>query len=182
MHDNGLLAKVANGFSINTIYGYNSGQPFTPFQGLQPNPTNPNSAVGGTYCDDYFNQFVLGVTSCRPILTNPKAPNSPLSFTANNVTNADALGNPYPGVGRNTLRGQTFNNLDSSIFKTTKLSERFSLQLQLNVFNTLNRQYLGTPGAQLGAASFLTTAFNSGLSGTTVGTNRYVQLGGKIIF
>jgi len=182
VHDNGLLAKVANGFSINTIYGYNSGQPFTPFQGLQPNPTNPNSAVGGTYCDDYFNQFVLGVTSCRPILTNPKAPNSPLSFTANNVTNADALGNPYPGVGRNTLRGQTFNNLDSSIFKTTKLSERFSLQLQLNVFNTLNRQYLGTPGAQLGAASFLTTAFNSGLSGTTVGTNRYVQLGGKIIF
>jgi hypothetical protein len=98
------------------------------------------------------------------------------------VTNADALNNPYPGVGRNTLRGQTFNNLDSSIFKTTKLTERVSMQLQLNVFNTFNRQYLGTPGAQLGATNFLTTAFNPGLSGTTVGTNRYVQLGGKIIF
>jgi hypothetical protein len=100
----------------------------------------------------------------------------------NNVQTANALGNPYPGVGRNTLRGQTFNNLDSSIFKTTKLSERLTMQLQLNVFNTLNRQYLGTPGAQLGATNFLTTAYNSGLSGTTVGTNRYVQLGGKIIF
>ncbi len=76
---NGFLAKVANGYSINTVYGYNSGQPFTPFQGLQPNPADPNTAVGGTYCDDNFNPSVLGVTSCRPILTNPKAPNSPSS-------------------------------------------------------------------------------------------------------
>jgi hypothetical protein len=182
VHDNGFLGKLANGFSINTIYGYNSGQPFTPFQGLQPNPTNPQTAVGGTYCDDYFNEFVLGLTSCRPIQTDRSAPNSPSSYTVNNVQTANALGNPYPGVGRNTLRGQTFNNLDSSIFKTTKLSERLTMQLQLNVFNTLNRQYLGTPGAQLGATNFLTTAYNSGLSGTTVGTNRYVQLGGKIIF
>jgi hypothetical protein len=173
VQSNGLLARVANGYSINTIYGYNSGQPFTPFEGIPS---------GGTYCDDYFNQFVLGVTSCRPIQTNAKAPNSPASYAVNNVSNADALNNPYPGVPRNTLRGQTFNNLDSSIFKTTKLSERFSLQLQLSVFNTLNRQYLGTPGAQLGAFNFLTTAYNSGLSGTTVGTNRYIQLGGKIIF
>ena len=43
---NGFLAKVANGYSINMVYGYNSGQPFTPFQGLQGN------GPGGTYCDD----------------------------------------------------------------------------------------------------------------------------------
>jgi hypothetical protein len=78
-------------------------------------------------------------------------------------------------VGRNTLRGQSYNNLDASIFKTTRLTERINMQLQLNVFNSLNRQYLGTPGAFLGASSFLTTAFNQG-------SNRSVQLGGKIIF
>jgi Carboxypeptidase regulatory-like domain/TonB dependent receptor len=175
VHEHGFLAMLANGYSINTVYGYNSGQPFTPFQGLQPNPTNPQTVVGGTYCDDTFNQSVLFVTSCRPILTDPKAPNSPLSYANNNVTNADALGNPYPGVSRNTLRGQTWNNLDSSIFKTTPITERVSMQLQLNVFNTFNRQYLGTPGTFLGASSFLTTAFNDG-------SNRTVQLGGKIIF
>ena len=175
VHDHSLLSKIANGYSINTVYGYNSGQPYTPFEGLQSNPANPDTAVGGTYCDDYFNEFVLGVTSCRPIQTNSKAPNSPSAYTANNVTNADALGNPYPGVGRNAVRGQSFNNLDSSIFKTTQLTERFSLQLQLNVFNTFNRQYYGTPGAFLGAFNFLTTSYNEG-------TNRFVQLGGKIIF
>jgi hypothetical protein len=175
VHGNGFLAKIANGYSLNTVYGYNSGQPFTPFQGLQLNPTNPTSVVGGTYCDDNFNQAVLGVTSCRPILTNPKAPNSPTSYDFNSVTAANALGNPYPGVSRNTLRGQSWNNLDSSIFKTTPLTERVSMQLQFNVFNTFNRQFLGTPGVQLGANNFLSGAFNNG-------SNRSVQLGGKIIF
>jgi len=175
VHGNGFLAKLANGYSINTVYGYNSGQPYTPFQGLQPNPTNPDTVVGGTYCDDTFNQSVLFVTSCRPVLTNPKAPNSPDSYILNTVTAANALNNPFPGVSRNTLRGQTWNNLDSSIFKTTQITERVNLQLQLNVFNTFNRQYYGTPGTFLGASSFLTTVFNGG-------SNRFVQLGGKIIF
>jgi hypothetical protein len=175
VHGNGFLAKLANGYSINTIYGYNSGQPFTPYQGLQANPTNPDTAVGGTYCDDNFNQSVLFVTSCRPIQTNSKAPNSPSSYDFNTVTAANALGNPYPGVSRNTLRGQTWNNLDASIFKTTPLTERLSMQVQLNVFNTFNRQYLGTPGTFLGASSFLTGAFNDG-------SNRTVQLGGKLLF
>ncbi len=173
---NGFLAKVANGYSLNLVYGYNSGQPFTPFQGLQGN------GPGGTYCDDNFNTFVLGVTSCRPIQTNPKAPNSPLSYISNNIASADALNNPFPGVSRNTLRGQSWNNLDSSIFKTTPITERINLQLQFNVFNTSNRQYLGTPGAFLGASNFLSTAFNQGGPSPSVPANRYVQLGGKIIF
>ncbi len=166
---NGFLAKVANGYSLNLVYGYNSGQPFTPFEGLQGN------GPGGTYCDDLFNEFVLGVTSCRPIQTNPKAPNSPSSWDFNTVAAANALNNPYPGVGRNTLRGQTWNNLDSSIFKTTPITEHINVQLQLNVFNTFNRQFLGTPGTFLGANNFLSLDQNQG-------SNRTVQLGGKIIF
>ena len=161
-----LLSRVANGYSLNTLYGYNTGQPFTPFQGI------PRS---GSYCDSFFNAFVLGVDSCRPILVDPSKPNSPSSYVTNNIPRADALGNPFPGVGRNTLRGQSYDNLDASIFKTTAISERVGLQLQLNVFNVFNRQFLGTPGAFIGSSSFLTTDFNQG-------TNRSVQLAGKIIF
>jgi hypothetical protein len=171
-----FLAKVANGYSLNLVYGYNSGQPFTPFQGLQGN------GPGGTYCDDLFNTFVLGVTSCRPVQTNAKAPNSPSSYIANDIASANALNNPFPGVGRNTLRGDPWNNLDSSIFKTTPITERVGLQLQFSVFNIFNRQYLGTPGAFLGASNFLSTAFNQGGGNPSVPANRYIQLGGKIIF
>jgi hypothetical protein len=164
IHEKNLLSHATNGYSVSAVYGYNSGQPFTPFEGLQSQ---------GTYCDDTFNAAVLGVSSCRPIQTNPSAPNSPNSYIANNVTTA--INSPFPGVSRNTLRAQTFNNLDASVFKTTALTERVNLQLQFNVFNSLNRQFLGTPNPQLGAFNFLSDAYNQG-------TNRFVQLGGKIIF
>jgi hypothetical protein len=161
-----LFARLVNGYSLNTLYGYNSGQPFTPFQGVPAN---------GSYCDSFFNLFVLGVDSCRPVLLDRKAPNSPSSYAINDIPLANQLGNPFPGVGRNSIRGQSYNNLDASLFKTTELTERVSLQLQMSAFNVFNRQYLGTPGAFIGAPNFLSTAFNQG-------SNRTVQLAAKIIF
>jgi len=167
----GTAGKLLGGYSLNTVYGYNSGQPFTPYQGLS-----------NAYCDTLFNELVLGVDSCRPVLTNPAAPYSPDSFAVNSTTLAQSLGNPFPGVGRNTLRGQSWNNLDASIFKTTPIGVHVRLQLQMNAFNVLNRQYLGSP---LGFISlndptapvnpFLSLAYNSG-------SNRSVQLGARIIF
>ena len=56
----------------------------------------------------------------------------------NNQAEALAIGNPYPGSGRNILRAQPFNNLDASIYKNTKLTERVTLQLQVNAYNALN--------------------------------------------
>jgi hypothetical protein len=212
-HRNDLAGKLLGGFSINTIYGYNSGQPFTPFQ-----------FIANAYCDATFNAAVLGVDTCRPILSNPKAPiaavavydngqdggasggaglyvlnatdqngvlNQPTSkdqvhWILNTDQYAKLIGNPFPGVGRNTLRGQPFNNLDASIYKTTRLSERISLQLQFNSFNVLNHAYLGTPNALIDSSQpglavnpFLTTAYNSG---SGLFPARAVQLGGKIIF
>ena len=141
-------------------------RPFTPFQGIPAN---------GSYCDDTFNIFVLGVDSCRPVQVDKSAPYKASSYAINDIPTADSLGNPYSGVSRNTLRGQSFNNLDASTFKTTPIGERVSLQLQLSAFNSLNRQFLGVPGAFIGAPDFLSRDFNQG-------TNRTVQLGGKIVF
>jgi hypothetical protein len=193
----GLLAKLANGFSLNGIYLFNTGQPFFPFQHLFQAPDGEPS-----FCDTNFNENILGVDSCRPILSNPKAPLNSVGFyddgsvlgtpgfydlngnpiaptdvhwLINQETTAIMLGNPYPGVSRNTLRGQSYNNLDASIFKTTQLTETVSFQLQMNVFNALNRQYRGAPDADISQSSFLSNAFNTS-------NNRSVQLGGKIIF
>jgi len=169
-----LLMRMLNGYSLNTVYGYNSGQPFTPYQGLTSTPSD--------YCDWLFNANALGADTCRPVLTHPSAPNSPDSYEVNTASIARAMGNPFPGVSRNTLRGQSWNNLDASLFKVTPLSERISLQLQFNAFNVFNRQYLGSPLAAIafdepGAPvnPFLSLLYNSG-------SIRYVQLGGRIIF
>ncbi len=207
----GITKKLLDGFALNAIYQYNSGQPFSLVQGSTSSAGDSSYDVPGK-----------GVGVARPVLSNSRAPvntvgiyisdpqrkttsngtgyyvyngvdpdtgvyNQPVAASAvhwlwNNQALARLLGNPFPGAGRNILRGQAYNNLDASVFKTVSVTERVRLQLQMNAFNVLNHDFLGTPDVSVedyapGSAlsSFMSEAFNSG-------TNRTIQLGGKVIF
>jgi hypothetical protein len=221
----GFMGRLLGGYSVNTIWTYNSGQVYTPVQGTKaaPNaaatakiPTANQGKALFSFCDFNFNTNSVGSDSCRPILSNPSAPigsvginGGPgvgyLDFGTGATTTPDAVhwlvnneyeallrGTPYPGVGRNTLRGNTINQLDASIFKTVRISERFSGQLRMNVYNLPNRAYYGTPDVALndanpsvrGYSSFNNFKANGGTLVTAPfgkGT-RNIQLGGKIIF
>jgi hypothetical protein len=237
----GLVGRLLGGYSVNTIWTYNSGQVYTDYQGTKANPNVPLQASATapllpgaipyanqgqalfSFCDFNYNTNSIGLDSCRPILSNPSAPigsvginggpgvgylnfgtgapttPSAVHWLVNNEYEAEARGTPYPGVGRNTLRGNTVNELDMSLFKTVRINERFSGQLRLNVYNLPNRQYLGTPDPALndanptvratasipaGFSSFNNVTANGGTLITAPfgkGT-RNIQLGGKIIF
>ena len=182
--------------------------------------------VTSNFCDAGFaTNFGSGgaLSQCRPILDNKSAPMTSVGINVgggvyenyvtgnvesrnsfhwlwNNKAEALALGNPFPGVGRNTLRGDSFNNLDASLGKNVKLTERVSMQFTMNVFNVFNRAYYGTPDANfedsalypyLGLPpSFLLNTYTGGSPGTSAGGgafyagfgNRNIQLTGKIIF
>jgi hypothetical protein len=189
-----LLGKLLGGYQLNTIYVFNSGQPYTPYQAAAP------SGVEANYCDYLFDATFAGPSSCRPILANASAPVGSVGYNAGNGTYTDlatgatvarssehwlinntaealALGNPYPGVGRNTLRGNSYNNLDASIFKNTNLTERFKLQIGVYLYNSLNRAYYGAPDAAIEDAGATFANFTG-----NAGSNRNVQVGGKIIF
>lgn len=203
--------RLFGGFSLNAIYQYNSGQPFTVSQGSVASDGDVSYDIPG-----------FGVGTPRPVLSNAKAPlqtvgiyiddpqmqvttagtgyyvyngidpntglydlpttASSVHWLWNNQALAKLLGNPFPGNGRNTLRGQDYNNLDASIFKTVPITERFNLQLQLNAYNVLNHQYLGAPDPSVEdyipgfSYGFLSPALFEG------GNFRTLQLGGKIIF
>lgn len=225
----GIIGRLLGGYSINTIWTYNSGQPYTPFQAPKANPYQgagatiiPTANQGQalfSFCDQYYNVGVLGTAdTCRPILSNPQAPVGSVGINGgpgvgylnfangqqttpgavhwlvNNEYEAIARGNPYPGVGRNTLRGNTVNELDMSLFKTVRINERFSGQFRINVYNLPNRAYYGTPDAAINDANPTVhnpnyASFNNyqANAGTIVGTafgkgNRNIQLGAKIIF
>jgi Carboxypeptidase regulatory-like domain/TonB dependent receptor/TonB-dependent Receptor Plug Domain len=223
----GVIGHLLGGFSLNTIYTFNSGQPYTPYQSTKaaPNaaalakiPTANQGQALYSFCDYYYNSGVLAADSCRPILANPHgapgtvalnggpgvgyidfATGASVSRTQdkwllNNQYEAEALGNPFPGVGRNTLKGNTVNELDMSVFKTVRITERVSAQLRLNVFNLPNRLYLGNPDPLItdanpavhnpNYASFENYQANGGtIVGTAFGKGcRNIELGGKIIF
>ena len=117
---------------------------------------------------------------------NPGTPVNPDSthWIINNQAYALAVGNPYPGSSRSTLRGPTFSELDATITKTTKITERVAMQLSLAAYNALNQMYLGPGNPNVASSAFASNLFN--FSGTTIpgnsSGNRFLILGGKVIF
>src|SRR6202021_1163305 len=118
----------------------------------------------------------------------------------NNQYEAIARGAPFPGVSRNTLRGNTFNNVDLTVVKSIRFAEHITMQLQASAFNALNRGYYSTPDAFIedslfpavsGTPSGFLNHYYAGGGGASPAAggafgqgpgNRTVQLGGKNIF
>ena len=125
---------------------------------------------------------------------HPGTPVDPKSshWIINNQAEALALGNPYPGSGRNILRAQPFDNLDAGIYKNTKLTERVNLQLQMNAYNALNhaeRAAIGdtADGSVTSYVGYYNTqgpnqpqSFLSNLYGNS--NQRFIILGAKVQF
>jgi hypothetical protein len=65
------------------------------------------------------------------------------------------------GTRRNILQGDSINNANLAIYKRIKLTERFSTQLRMDVFNVLNRQMRGVPGASINTASTFANTYNN---------------------
>ena len=157
--------------------------------------------------------------ACRPILSNPTAPIASIGFCtdgslsdcglvdyvsgdpttasavrwiANEPNAAQFFGTPFKGASRNILRGQPISTSNLSMFKNTKLNERFTLQLRATAYNFMNTQFRGNPDPLLddvfgGSFGNTNTNFSGGsaFGGNLVADGilqRRIELGAKIIF
>jgi Carboxypeptidase regulatory-like domain len=108
------------------------------------------------------------------------------------ITNADAIfSTPAPNTigtcGRNSFRGPNFRQWDFNLNKTTKLTEKMSLQVRFEVFNLLNHPNF----ANLQSAKFTSSVFSqygstpdifAGNPYLSSGGARAAQIGAKVIF
>src|ERR1700733_689541 len=221
--DRGLVGRLANGWQMNTIWIYNSGQPFSDYDFTSNSSpfVNPADSKTSTSYDDsaFDNNFNGGADTERPIVSNSKAPigtigiyttttdangknsapflvdyakgtpvtPSQVHWISNNQYAAQLAGTPYPGSGRNLLRGNTFNNVDLNVYKNTMLSERVTLRIEATAFNVLNRSYYGMQDGLLGDAplgsfnNFSLTPAAGGLVGNGTGV-RNMAFGAKLLF
>ena len=117
------------------------------------------------------------------VITNgPQAGNiqwfSPSAFSTSTAPGTLHFGN----LGRNVIIGPGFENIDFSLVKKTKITERFSNELRLEAFDLFNHPNFGQPGRNsLGGSSFgviNSTRFQPGDSGSA----RQLQLAVKLIF
>ena len=66
----------------------------------------------------------------------------------------------YGTVGRNTLRGPGVFNLDASLFRNFKVTEKWALQFRTEVFNLTNTPAFGNPGANVSSPTTVNGVVN----------------------
>jgi hypothetical protein len=89
-----------------------------------------------------------------------------------------ASGRPFGDAGRNTLLGPGITNIDFALIKTTKLTEKVSLQFRSEFFNLFNHPNRGTPNFILENSG----GFGFNDAGETDAAPRRVRLALKLIF
>ena len=151
---------LTDGWQINTITQARSGYPVTVRRqggGFGGFSFRPNAVPGvDPYCQPY------------------RVPTCQFNRAAYTIPGAGVFGN----VGRNTLRGPSFVQSDVSIFKNTRLSERTSLQLRMEIFNIFNFANYAEPSGGLSCVGSFGACADFGTSFSTVGNN----LGGLLGF
>ena len=81
----------------------------------------------------------------------------------------------YGNTGINPLHTDALQQLDSSLFKTFKLTERMNLQFRADAFNTFNHPNFAAPDATVGDPS-------AGQVFSTSVDNRRMQFGLRLFF
>jgi hypothetical protein len=87
----------------------------------------------------------------------------------------------FGSLGRNVVIGPGFNNVDFSVLKNTKITERLRVQFRTEIFDLFNHANFGQPGRVVGSQTFgqiTNTRFSTGDSGSS----RQLQFALKLIF
>jgi Carboxypeptidase regulatory-like domain len=155
-NSSGVVRKLLEGWAVNGITSYQSGEPLLIRVASPRLNTGTNDNFADVTCSEVR---VLGRvdqwfdTSCFA---------DPAEFTFGNYE-----------VGQ--VRGPTFFNTDFSVFKRTQLGGSRLLELRLEAFNLFNRAHLGLPERSFGAGNF-------GRISETRFPSREIQLGARFFF
>ncbi|HEU0186232.1 MAG TPA: TonB-dependent receptor [Blastocatellia bacterium] len=85
--------------------------------------------------------------------------------------------NPFSAIGRNAFTSPEMAAYDASFMKRTALTEKVSLNFEINIFNVFNRAQFSAPVANLSSPLF------GSITSTRAGfTPRQIQFGAKIVF
>jgi outer membrane receptor protein involved in Fe transport len=141
---------------------FGSGSHFRPFSG---NSSQPLDRVGITDIDACVFYSLCGASGGVPILRQstsgyylmsdlnatprtftPVTPND-VRFIINGPGAALRFGTPFGNVMRNAFPGDRIEAVDLSFFKTTKVTERVSVQYRFEMYNALNHPTFGIPNS-----------------------------------
>lgn len=156
--NNGIASRIIGGWRVNGILTLMSGTPLT----LTASGTSL-AAPGNTQTVDQ----VAPVNILNGIGAN-SAWFDPKSFAQPTATGV------FGNTGRNIFSGPGFFNLDASIFKVFRFTERYNLEVRGEAFSVTNTPQFSNPGTSFTSANF---GYVTGAGGA-----RGLQLGMKFNF
>ncbi|HEX4076688.1 MAG TPA: carboxypeptidase regulatory-like domain-containing protein [Candidatus Acidoferrales bacterium] len=172
--------RLVEGWQLSGIFTAQSGSPFTVTDGFDQAGIDSNAALPRPNvvpgCDPYIEKKEL----------SPSGIIEPLWFDTScySLEPAGTLG----GLGRNTLVGPRFINLDFALLKNTKITERLQAQFRAEFFNIANRTdflppatglYGGSDGLGGGTPASVPPGF---IGGTVPNSQREIQFAVKLLF
>jgi hypothetical protein len=171
------MRRLSEGWVVNGLIALHTGQPFTVYNSDDTSGTDENAQrvnlIGNPYAGITHKFYPATATaSATEQWVNPAAFASPAN---------GALGT----MPRNALYGPGYADADLSVFKTTRITERISLQLRGEVFNAFNNKNFAPPNNTIGGGFgelYSTIGNYWGAPGVGPGEPLNAQLGGKIIF
>ena len=162
----GIAAKLLRGWQLGGILTANTGDPLTVQTGFRRSRSLSRDITD------------------RPTL-RPGASNNPVRGGADRYYDPNAFELPPPGfygnLGRNTLIGPGFVNVDFSLVKITPVGEHLKTEFRAEFFNLFNHANFGLPSLLI----FSTNGTVRGAAGriqATSNTSRQIQFGLKLSF
>lgn len=171
LNQTGLVDKIAGGWQLNGIGFAQTGPPF------QINTQGDNASIGSgagsgnnqrpNLVGDQFG----GIDTSADIHQRGVDPGTYyFNRAAFAMPPLFRLGN----LGKNTMRGPGGSNWDLSLFKNTRITERFNTQFRAEFFDAFNQSRFGLPGLIVGTPTFGVITGSEG--------RRIIQFGLKVQF
>ena len=138
MLKSGIGSAMAGGWQINGIFSKMQGRPFT----ISSTATSLNTIGNAQTADQVKSEIeIYGAIGRGAAWFDPSA-FRPITEKR------------YGTSGRNILFGPGVTNLDASLFRTFKITEKVNLQFRYELFNVTNTPAFGNPGSNASNASF----------------------------
>ncbi len=135
----GIASHLLSGWSLNGIFSAQSGPPIYVIQGTG----NNLNAAGSAQVPDLVKSNVAiygGIGVGHPYFDT--AAFAQVNVPAN-------LPQRFGTSGRNNIRGPAFLNMDTGLFRTFTIRERFNLQFRAEALNILNHPNFANPNADV---------------------------------
>ncbi|MBC7928331.1 MAG: TonB-dependent receptor [Bryobacteraceae bacterium] len=161
-----VLGAILDGWQVNAIATHNSASPFTVSD-------STNVALQAN------SPPISGFAASRPDAiadpnSGPRTVDEWISRSAFRRLNPQTEAGQFGNAGRNIARGPSLTNVDVSINRTFRISERTGVQFRAEAFNVANHANFGLPVADLNSSSFGRIF--------TAAPPRLVQFGLKLMF